>query len=121
MMDEIILSSVKEYLGITSDYTHFDKQIASDINTCFSILNQIGAGPANGFSISIVDGVSSETWSDFSDDSVLIGFAREYIEKMVRIMFDPPSSSFVLDSMKRIAEEVLWRLNVYVDPYKLNE
>jgi len=120
-MDEEILTSVKEYLGITSDYTHFDKQIASDINTCFSILTQVGAGPATGFAITISDGTSSETWRDYSNDETLVGFAREYIEKMVRIMFDPPGSSFVLDSMKRIAEEVLWRINVYVDPYKLNE
>lgn len=120
-MDEQILNSVKEYLGITSDYTHFDRQIASDINTCFSLLNQVGAGPTNGFSISIVDGESNEVWSDYSDDTVLVGFVREYVEKMVRIMFDPPSSSFVLDSMKKITDELIWRINVYVDPYRLHE
>lgn len=119
-MNESILTSVKEYLGITEDYKHFDRQIASDINTCFSILEQVGAGPSGGFSITIVEGTSSETWNDYSGDENLVGFVREYIEKMVRIMFDPPSSSFVLDSMKRITDELLWRINVYVDPYKLN-
>ena len=121
MDEESILTSVKEYLGITADYTHFDKQIASDINTCFAILNQIGAGPISGFAITFSEGTSHETWRDYSDDENVIGFSKEYIEKMVRIMFDPPSSSFVLDSMKKIADEVLWRLNVYVDPTRLHE
>ena len=46
-----ILNDVKEMLGISSDDDHFDTNIIIDINTAFSILNQLGAGPVEGFQI----------------------------------------------------------------------
>ncbi len=116
-MSESILNSVKEYLGIMPEYTVFDKQITSDINVCFSILNQIGAGPEEGFMISVSDD-PAKTWEDYSTDTKLVELVIPYIEKQVRIFFDPPSSSFVLDSINRIIQELTWRISVYVDPSK---
>ena len=48
---ESILTSIKKLLGINADYNHFDPDLIMHINSVFSILTQMGVGPANGFSI----------------------------------------------------------------------
>ena len=58
-ISESILISIKKLLGIDESYTHFDPDIIIHINSVFSILTQMGVGPANGFSISGKD----EVWS----------------------------------------------------------
>ena len=60
-----ILTSIKKLLGITEEYEHFDADIIMHINTVFMILNQLGVGPANGFSIKD----KSAVWSDYISDS----------------------------------------------------
>ena len=34
----------------------------------------------------------------------------------VKLMFDPPTSSAIMESMNRMIGELEWRLNVAVDP-----
>lgn len=63
-ISESILISIKKLLGIDESYTHFDPDIIIHINSVFSILTQMGVGPANGFSISGKD----EVWSEFIQD-----------------------------------------------------
>ena len=49
---ESILTSIKKLLGIAEDYNQFDQDLIMHINSVFSILNQLGVGPSEGFSIS---------------------------------------------------------------------
>lgn len=107
-----ILTSIKKLLGISEDYTNFDTDIIIHINSVFSILTQLGAGPSEGFSISDANGV----WSDFINDSTKIELVKTYIYLKVRLIFDPPQSSSVIDAMNRTISELEWRLNVAVDP-----
>lgn len=107
-----ILTSIKKLLGITKEYTHFDQDIIMHINTVFMILNQIGVGPPEGFSIKDENAV----WSDFISDNTKIEAIKSYIYLKVRLLFDPPISSAVMDSMNRMIAELEWRLNVAVDP-----
>ena len=51
---ESILTSIKKLLGIDESYTHFDPDLIMHINSVFSVLTQIGVGPANGFSLSLI-------------------------------------------------------------------
>ena len=102
-----ILSSVKKVLGIEPEYTQFDPDIIMHINTTFSVLNQLGVGPEDGFSI--VD--DTAVWNNPKLEMV-----KTYIYLSVRALFDPPASSFVLDSINRKISELEWRLNVAVDP-----
>lgn len=46
-----ILTSIKKLLGITEEYEHFDPDIIMHINSVFSVLTQLGVGPAEGFRI----------------------------------------------------------------------
>ena len=64
-MDSILIS-IKKLLGIEEDYTHFDIDLIMHINSAFMVLNQLGVGPTEGFSISD----ETATWSDFiSEDN----------------------------------------------------
>ena len=107
-----ILTSIKKLLGITEEYTYFDADIIMHINSVFMILTQLGVGPSSGFSISD----SSATWDDFAVDGQSVEAIKSYIHLKVKLLFDPPSSSAVIESMNRLISELEWRLNVAVDP-----
>ena len=114
---ESILTSVKKMLGIPEDYEHFDADIIMHINSVFMILTQLGVGPAEGFTIMDEDAI----WSDFIQDKKTIESVKSYMYLKVRLLFDPPLSSAVLDSMNRLISELEWRLNVAVDPGGKNQ
>jgi hypothetical protein len=101
-------------LGIAEDYEQFDVDIIMHINSVFAILTQLGVGPTEGFYIED-DGPE---WSDYLEDNRLIETVRSYMYMKVRLMFDPPTSSAVMDSMNRMISELEWRINVAVDPEK---
>lgn len=107
-----ILTSVKKLLSIAEEYEHFDQDIIIHINSVLMILTQIGVGPSNGFSI--IDKAS--TWTDFVTDINQIEAVRTYVYLKVRLIFDPPSSSAVMEAINRTVSELEWRLSVAVDP-----
>lgn len=104
---ESILNSVKSHIGISEDETHFDSDIIIHINSIFSILRQMGVGPDKTFSI--VD--ASAIWDDFLDDDDF-NEVKTYMYLRVKMIFDPPASSSVMDAMKRQIDEMEWRLTV---------
>lgn len=111
---ESILTSIKKLLGIDAGYEHFDADIIMHINSVFMILNQMGVGPAEGFSIMDEDA----TWGDFIQDKKTIESVKSYMYLKVRLLFDPPLSSAVVTSMTNLINELEWRLNIAVDPAK---
>lgn len=109
-----ILTSVKKLLGISEEYTAFDTDIIICINSAFSILTQLGVGPSEGFSISD----SSVTWDDYFSDGTKVEAVKNYVAAKVRLMFDPPTSSSMLQALNNIISELEWRLNVQCDETK---
>lgn len=103
-----ILTSIKKLLGITEEYTHFDQDIIIHINSAFMILNQLGVGPDRVFYIKD----DSEIWNDFVGINTDIEAVKTYVYLKVRLMFDPPSSSIVAESINKSISELEWRLNV---------
>lgn len=114
-MNESILTSIKKLLGISEETIDFDQDIILHINTVFMILFQLGVGPKTGFSISD----DSSTWADFLGKDTSLEAVKTYIYLRVRLLFDPPSNSFLQESFKRNADELEWRLNVAVDPSRI--
>lgn len=110
--NESILTSIKKLLGIEESYTQFDLDIITHINSVFLILNQMGVGPDAPFYISD----STQTWTDFTEDITKLEMVKSYVYLKVRLLFDPPTSSALLDSMKNLINEYEWRLNIQVDP-----
>lgn len=109
---ESILTSVKKMLGITEEYTHFDADIIMHINSVFMILNQLGVGPDEGFFIED----ETKTWYDYNKSLKDLQIIKSYMFLKVRLLFDPPSSSAVMECMKQMINEFEFRLNIAVDP-----
>lgn len=107
-----ILNSVKKYCGVDPEYDVFDDQIIPLINSYLNVVNQLGVG-LTGFTIED----ATATWDDFIVDSPnTLHFVETFVKIRVRLVFDPPSNSFVTNALKQEADEMEWRLNVQVDP-----
>ena len=112
-MNESILTSIKKLLGITEKCDDFDTDIIILINSVFPILLQLGVGPEDGFIIED----ASKTWNDFLGDKMKkYALVKTFIYLKVKMVFDPPLSSSVIDSYNRTLSELEWRLNVLADP-----
>lgn len=105
---ESILDSIKKLLGPAETYDHFDTDIIIHINTVFMILNQLGVGPSEGFTIED----DTAVWTDFIPDTTKVEAIKTYIYLKVKLVFDPPQSSAAIESMKTTINELEWRLNV---------
>ncbi len=116
MNSDSILVSVKKMMGIEPEYTHFDTDLILHTNSVLMTLTQIGIGPAQGFAITGTD----ETWQDLLGERKDLEGAKSYIYIKVRLVFDPPTSSFVIESLGRTASEIEWRLNVQVEGGETN-
>lgn len=110
-MEMSILTSIKKLLGITEDYEHFDQDIIMHINSVFFTLTQLGVGPEEGFSIED----KTSNWSDFASDISKVEAVKSYTYLKVRLLFDPPTSTALIESMNRMISEMEWRINVSVD------
>ena len=117
-MDDSILNSVKKTLGLASEYDVFDQDIIMHINSVFSVLSQLGIGPPFGY---LIEG-EGETWSQFIGTDPRLNSVKTYVYLRVRLLFDPPVTSYVVESVKEQIRELEWRLNVqrestaWVDP-----
>jgi hypothetical protein len=109
-----ILQSVKKDLGIAPEYTHFDQELITNINSVLSVIRQLGVGPQEGFRISD----DTAVWTDLVDASdERLEYVKTYVSKRVKLLFDPPLNSSVLESTKAVMSELEWRMNVDVDHY----
>lgn len=111
-MSDSILNSIKKLLGIGEDYKHFDADIIMHINMAFMVLYQLGVGTPYPFSIED----EQPRWSDFLGDSLDLNGVKTYIYLKVKLVFDPPQSSAVMEAIKQNIAELEWRLNATVDP-----
>lgn len=111
-----ILTSVKSHLGIQEEYTHFDNDIIMDINSAFLILNQLGIGPETPFTIED----KTAEWSDFIADGK-IDMVRPYVVLRVKLLFDPPASSHLVESINKQISEFEFRMSVEAEKDYLPE
>lgn len=108
-MENSILISTKKILGIAPTYTAFDMDIITHINAAFSILNQLGVGPVDGFMIESQE----ELWEDFSVPSNQLSLVKTYVFLKVRLLFDPPATSYLIEAASNQAKEYEWRLSTF--------
>lgn len=114
VITDTILLSVKKMLGLDKDYDVFDPELIIHINTVFGTLHQLGVGTEDQYRIT----GDTEVWSDFTTEGEQVDEIKTYVYLRVRLLFDPPSSSFVLSSFKEQLQELEWRLNVKADEIK---
>ena len=109
--EESILDYVKKLLGIQKDYVHFDPDVIYGINAAFGVLTQLGVGPEEGFMISD----NSSKWIDFVSDIPRLSLIKPYVYLKTRLLFDPPSSATLIDSINATIKEYEFRLNIASD------
>ena len=111
MDNTTILSSVKKSLGILPEYTCFDERMLDNINMALTRLHQLGVGPEEGYK------ASEETlWSDIITEP-RFNMIKEYVTLKTRVLFDPPSTSFLLQSYEEELKDLEWRICSEVDCY----
>lgn len=114
---ESILTSIKKLLGIAEDYTQFDVDLIIHINTALSILGQIGVGDEKRYSV--VD--KSTTWDTLIGYESKLDMVKTYVYLKVKLLFDPPQSSAVMEAINRTISELEWRILVATDPTENKE
>ena len=110
-MTDSILATIKKIIGLDAEYTPYDMDIIVLINSVFMTLHQLGIGPAEGFSIKDY----SAKWSDFVTNNIRLNAVQEYVYMKVRMVFDPPGNSFVMDALKENCKELEFRMNVQAE------
>lgn len=111
-MDDSILYSIKKLLGLDKNYEVFDEDVIMNINRVFSTLKQIGVKSE----VPLLITSMTDKWGDlFGDDQELISLIKMYTYMKVRIVFDPPSNSFVLTSLNEQIAETEWRIHIQAE------
>lgn len=111
---ESILRSIRKMIGPDETYTHYDTDLIIHINSVLAVLTQLGVGPSEGFFIQD----ESATWNDFLGNDPKLEMVKSYVYMKVKLAFDPPSSSAVIDSMNRSISEFEWRTNMAAEEKK---
>lgn len=116
-MDNSILRSTKKVLGIDPSDDTFDPDIVTFINSALSTIQQLGIG--QGF-LPVQD--DTATWQQFTTNEQFLGLIRTIVYLRVRMLFDPPNTSYLQGAMNTQIDELEWRLNVlredtdWIDP-----
>lgn len=107
---ESILTSIKKMLGIGEEYAHFDADIIFHINSALMTLSQLGVGQED-FYIT----TDEQLWADYLGESKKLEAVKSYIYLRVKMLFDPPANSTLVEAMKQQIAEFEWRLNVQAE------
>ena len=106
-----ILTSTKKKLGIDMYYDAFDHDIIVSINSAFGTLFDVGFGEAP---VRITG--KDEQWTEVVTDPKL-EWIKDYVFMKVKLAFDPPNNSFLIDNYKQQIAELEWRIYTQVNDY----
>lgn len=114
MADGSILASIKKLLYLDPEPGVFDQDITIHINSAFFVLQQLAVGPVNGYSIEDAENM----WSEFIGVEQ-IQAVKTYVYLKVRLVFDPPATSFAITAIENQIKELEFRLNVQQEGARL--
>lgn len=104
-MNDSILNTIKQMLGITEIQTEFDTDIIIHINSVLNILHQLG-GCTDWIQIT----GPSEEWNLISENMEKCSMIKTWIYLKVKLLFDPPLNSTVISAMERQISELEFRI-----------
>lgn len=113
-MEQSILKSVKQSVGVMPDDTAFDIEIINAINAEFSVLSDLGIGPPIGFVIED----DTKVWADYlnveedEEKAIWLSKVKMAVNLRTRLLFDPPKESPLLTSVQNQLTEAEWRLSI---------
>lgn len=112
-----ILVSIRQLITGSKD-ENFDMDLIIHINGALSIVNQLGVGPEEGFSII----GPSEKWTDFIGQRKDLEMIKTDVHLRVKLVFDPPQNSFLVAAIEKQIQELDWRIETHhPDPLPLTE
>lgn len=110
-MENSILNTIKSMLlGSGMDVTDFDTDLIVLINSTLSNMIQLGVSDKQ-FRIT----GPSETWDQLITNENILASVKEYIYIRAKLLFDPPTSSIVMEAYKEILKEDEWRITNELD------
>ena len=109
--NDSILTTVKKLIGLDEEYDAFDQDILIIINAILFELEQIGLKPKEGFALSD----NTTVWLDYTDDERILNVLKPYVYLKTKLLFDPPASSSVTDSINKVADRFEWRIHMYAE------
>lgn len=107
-----LLTEIKKQLCVGNDTTAFDDEIQSYISPILLTLNELGALSDEEMTLLLQD-PNLDINTIFKDD--IRAVAITYIGMKVKLIFDPPSTSFVLEAFNRQLEELEWRMRQKIE------
>ena len=110
-MAESILKTIKQLIGCPDGFEQFDLDLIVHINSAFATLTHLGVGPKEGYRITGAD----NAWNEFEDDAQKLSLIKDYVYIKTRLLFDPPTSGSLMDSLKEQLKEMEWRLYMLYD------
>lgn len=116
MVTESILDSIKNMLGINEEDTNFDRELIIYINGALMIMSQLGVG-TDGYLISGKD----DAWKDFIGDREDLELVKSAVYLRVRLIFDPPQNSFLVDAINKQIAEYDWRIEINHKPAEVED
>lgn len=105
--EQSILATTKKALGIHDTNTDFDPDVIMYINSVLPTLRQLGVGPSTGYAIA----GRENSWSELLGGGAKYNDVQSYIYMKVRMLFDPPGTSYHLNAMEEMIKEAEWRIN----------
>lgn len=114
-----ILLTIKKLLGLEEEETGFDPDIIVGINSALFNLRELGLEPDEGGIFTISD--ETTTWGELLDNRNDLELVKTFIYLKVRLTFDPPQNSFLVEAIKSQINEMEWRLNVKAEGDSYNE
>lgn len=106
---DVIFYAIKRMLGIESSVTEFDIDIISHLNSAFFTLCELGIGPSKPFYVT-----EDTSWGSF-ETTVPKQVILDYLFLKTKLIFDPPTSSPLIEAMKDRISELEFRMNIYTD------
>ena len=117
-MTDSILTSIKKLLGIVEADTSFDSELIMLINSALMVIMQEWYGMDHAFRIED----KTATWDEvLGEDEVDYEGIKQYIFLRVKLVFDPPSNSSVIEAMRKEMEDLEWRMYVWKDNVRIDD
>jgi len=113
-MDDVIFSQIKKLLGFEDDYAVFDMDILLHINSIMSTIRQNTAD-----TLPLVEITKSTKWSEVLPPLMDILMVKTFMGLKLRLIFDPPPTSFGITAVQDLAKEYEWRIYAQRDYAKL--
>ena len=104
--EKSILLSIRSLVVGDSTDDGFDTDLKIHINSALFDLHDLGVGPVEGFKIES----EAEEWTGLIADSKNLEVIKSFIYLKVKIVFDPPASSFVMEAYLKEIDRYAWAI-----------